>query len=69
MSMKQIEWNSKDVVWNYGQYGLLSILMREEIMSPGVFFKGKNESIPFTLGNFGQNLVRKDPWGLEDSDT
>lgn len=22
----------EDVVWNYGQYGLLGILMREEIM-------------------------------------
>ena len=23
---------AEDVVWNYGQYGLLGILMREEIM-------------------------------------
>ena len=24
--------STEDVVWNYGQYGLLGILMREEIM-------------------------------------
>ena len=35
LSMNKIRWSSKDVVWNYGQYGLLSILMREEIMLPG----------------------------------
>ena len=64
MSMKQIEWNSKDVVWNYGQYGLLSILMREEIMSPGVFFKGKKWINTIYLGQFWQEFGEKRSVGV-----
>ena len=44
--------------------------MREEIMSPGVFFKGKKTSqdhLPWAI--LAKKLVRKDPWGLEDFDT